>query len=449
MPSNVRQDYERKKASYEEVVRSLKSPLVAATGNSAAKAHGFLNALGDYGDHIENVTLALSNTFEEEYPIFFREGVTIRTSFLGPFERRLIKQNGNVIYRPTQYCDGKRFLDLGLPGPSVYCIMAGPMDDEGYFNLGLSSGLEYDSVRRYGSEPDTLVVIEANAQMPHLIGMEEYGDHKFHIDQVDYVIEIDEPIRELERQEPTQQDVDMAMHVAELVEDEATVQFGIGAMPDNVAERLKSKKRLGIHTEMVGDGCMELILSGAVTNEFKPEHRGINLATFAWGTQPLYDWAHRNETLRLVPVVNVNGPIALARQHKMTSINSILQIDFRGQATAHCLNGKTYSGLGGHFEHTYGAQLSPGGKSILCLRSMAELADGPVSNILPYLAQGTAITTPEFIIDWVATEFGAVQLKWLTLEERAQALISIAHPQFREDLERTAVDSGVIRTKAR
>ena len=442
MSDDVHAQYAQKKMTYAELVRSLESPLTVATGNASAKAHGFFFALGEHGDHIGEIVLGMTNTFEAEYPIYFRDGVQVRTAFYGPLERSLLKRGKSVAYRPTQFCDGKRFLDLNVPGPAVYVIVAGPMGDDGYFNLGLSASLEYDSIQRYAPDPNTRIVIEANRAMPHVLGLEAYGGHRFHISQIDNVIESNEAIFELERQTATESDQRMADYVADLVEDGATVQFGFGALPDVVAERLKSKKELGIHTEMIGDGCMELIRSGAVTNEHKSEHRGISVATFAWGSQELYDWIDHNESVRLIPVGHVNFPPVLATQHKMTSINSILQIDLRGQATAHCLNGKTYSGLGGHFEHTYGAQLSPGGKSILCLRSSAELSRGRVSNIMNQLAPGTAVTTPEFIIDWVVTEYGAVQLKWLSLQERAAALISIAHPEFREELEKQAREMG-------
>lgn len=443
-PEDIHGEYARKKTTYEQLVRELRSPVSLTTGNSAAKANGIFVALDEHGAHLDEIALGVTNTFEADYPIFSREGVHINTGFYGPIERKAQKNHDNVSYRPVQFCDAKKLLDLGLPGPDVYVICTGPMNEDGFFNLGLSSGLEFASIQRFSEEPNTLVVVEANEHMPHVLGLHEYGGQRFHLSQVDHVIEQHEPVREFEIQPATELDRRMAAHVAELVEDGATVQFGIGALPDTVAECLQSKKDLGVHTEMIGDGCMELIESGAVTNMYKTMHKGLNIATFAWGTQKLYDWIHNNETVRLLPIQHVNGPLVLARQYKMTSMNSILQIDLRGQATAHCINGKTYSGLGGHFEHTYGAQLSEGGKSILCLRSSVDLKTGPTSGVVHQLAPGTAVTTPEFIIDWVVTEHGAVQLKWLTLEERAKALISIADPQFRDELERQAREGGLI-----
>ena len=438
MSENAQEIYKQKTTTYEEIVKKLKSPLNASTGNAAAKAHQFFFALGEHGDHIDEIHLSMANTFEAEYPIYFRDGVDIKTGFYGPLERKSSRQRNNVEFRPLQFCDGKKSLELGGPSPDIYVVVAGPIGEDGYFNLGLSASVDYDFIQQWGPDPNTIVVVQANSKMPHVSGIEEYGGHRFHISQVDCIVESDEPIVELGRQIATEADKRMAEYVADLVEDGSTVQFGFGALPDVVAERLTSKKELGIHTEMIGDGCMELIRSGAVTNEHKPEHKGKSIATFAWGSQELYDWIDHNEEVCLVPVIHVNYPPVLHRQHKMTSINSILQIDLRGQATAHCLNGSTYSGLGGHFEHTYGAQLSPGGKSILCLRSCADLSTGRVSNVLAQFPAGTGITTPEFIVDWVVTEWGAVQLKWLSMEERKEAIIGIAHPDFREELKQQA-----------
>lgn len=443
MQNRFYDEYQSKRTTHERLISELRSPITIAAGNCAAKPRRFLRALGEHGGHLEDITLTLTNTFEEEYPIFAREGVRIRSWFLGPYERNLRRSRDNIEYTPIQFLDGKRFLDSGSAGPEVYVIMTGPMDDEGYFNLGLTAGFECDWLHRYGSDPQTRVIIEANAQMPHVLGVEAHGGHRVHVSLVDQIIEIDDPMMELPRQVPDDSDVAIAERVADLVEDTATVQFGIGALPDAVAARLSEKRALGIHTEMFGDGCMELMESGAVTNEHKPECTRQSVATFAWGTADLYRWIARNEAVRLLPVWEVNSPMVLARQHRMTSINSILQIDLRGQATAHCLSGRVFSGLGGHFEHTYGAQLSTGGKSILCLRAAAEIEGRQVSNILPHLDPGTGVTTPEFVVDWVVSEYGAAQLKWLDVQARARALVELAHPDFREDLARVVRNTSL------
>jgi acyl-CoA hydrolase len=439
----IHTEYQSKLTTHEQLILELRSPVSIATGNCAAKPCQFLRALGEHGNHLDEISLTLTNTFEDQYPVFARDGVRVRSWFLGPYERNLRRSKNNIEYTPIQFLDGKRILDSGSEDPEVYVVMTGPMDDEGYFNLGLTSGFEGDWLNHYGENPRTRVVIEANAKMPHILGLEAHGNHRVHISQVDDVIEIDTPMMEMPRQTPDESDIAIAERVGDLVEDTATVQFGIGALPDAVAARLSEKKELGIHTEMFGDGCMELVQSGAVTNEHKPDGTGQSIATFAWGTANLYKWIDHNEALRLLPVWEVNSPMALARQHRMTSINSVLQMDLRGQGTAHCLNGRVFSGLGGHFEHTFGAQLSDGGKSILCLRAAAKVGGKLVSNILPTLNPRSAVTTPEFVVDWVVSEFGAVQLKWLDVEARANALVELAHPDFREDLKREIRDTDL------
>ena len=443
MQNQVHAEYQSKLTTHAQLIAELRSPITIATGNCAAKPCQFLRALGDHGNHLDEISLTLTNTFEEQYPIFAREGVRVRSWFLGPYERNLRGTRNNIEYTPIQFLDGKRILDSRSAAPGVYVVMTGPMDEEGYFNLGLTAGFEGDWLQRYGSDSQTRVVIEANAQMPHVLGVETFGNHRVHVSQVDGVIEIDDPMMEMPRQTPDESDIAIAERVGNLVEDTATVQFGIGALPDAVAARLSEKKELGIHTEMFGDGCMELVESGAVTNEHKPDCAGQSIATFAWGTANLYEWINRNESVRLLPVWEVNSPMALAKQHRMTSINSVLQMDLRGQGTAHCLNGRVFSGLGGHFEHTFGAQLSNGGKSILCLRAAAKVGGKLVSNILPCLDPRTGVTTPEFVVDWVVTEFGAAQLKWLDVEARARALVDLAHPEFREDLAREIRDADL------
>jgi acyl-CoA hydrolase len=211
-----------------------------------------------------------------------------------------------------------------------------------------------------------------------------------------------------------------------------------------IGRLLKARKELGIHTELFCQSHVDLIEAGSVTNAHKGIYNGVSVATFALGEEKLYRWVADNPAFAMVPVEEVNRVPVLAQVQRMTSINSILTIDLTGQACAHCLGNQTYSGVGGAFEFAFGSQQSPGGKSIICLPSKTRLKDGrEVSNIVVQHAAGTRITLPEHSVDWVVTEFGAVRLKFLSIDWRASALIGIAHPQFRDELTRKAIESGL------
>jgi 4-hydroxybutyrate CoA-transferase len=211
-----------------------------------------------------------------------------------------------------------------------------------------------------------------------------------------------------------------------------------------IGRLLAERKELGIHTELFCQSHLDLIEAGSVTNAHKGVHDGVSVGTFALGEERLYRWLADNRAFAMLPVTEINAVPVLARVRQMTSINSILTIDLSGQACAHCLSDQTYSGVGGAFEFAYGAQLSPGGKSILCLPSRARLRDGrEVSNIVARHPAGARITIPEHCVDWVVTEYGAARLKFLNLNWRASALIELAHPQYRDDLYREAAACGL------
>jgi acyl-CoA hydrolase len=231
----------------------------------------------------------------------------------------------------------------------------------------------------------------------------------------------------------------IAAHVAALIEDRATLQLGFGTVPMMVGSLLRDRRELGIHTELLCDAHLDLIAAGSVTNQHKGLHDGLTVAAFAAGTEKLWTWIADNPEFAMLPVEEVNRADVLARVNRLVSVNSALTVDLAGQTCAHCLGPRTYSGLGGAFEFTYGAQLSPGGRSIVCLPSTTRLRDGTVvSNVVARHPAGTRITVPEHCIDWVVTEHGAARLKFLATEQRAQALIGIAHPDFRESLARDA-----------
>jgi len=220
--------------------------------------------------------------------------------------------------------------------------------------------------------------------------------------------------------------------------------LGFGTLPMAIGNQLCDRKELGIHTEMFCEAHIDLVEAGAVSNAHKGLYDGISVATFALGTPRLHKWMTNNKDVAILPVEETNRPDVLAKVQNLVSINSVLGVDMTGQTMAHCLGPNTYSGLGGAFEFAYGSQLSPGGRSIVCLPSTTTLKDGTViSNITAHFPLGTRITVPEHITEWVVTEYGAVQLKFLPIEERAHALLHIAHPDFREQLERDMHNAGV------
>jgi len=275
-------------------------------------------------------------------------------------------------------------------------------------------------------------------------GLPQFGNHEIPVQDVDFIVEDHTPLKEYATPAATATDRAIAANVAALVEDRATIQFGIGSIPMSIGKLLLGRKDLGIHSEMFCQSHLDLIEAGSVTNAHKGLYDGVSVATFALGDDRLYRWLDDNPAFAMVPVEEVNAVPVLAQVQKMTAINGILTIDLCGQACAHCLESRTYSGVGGAFEFAYGAQLSPGGKSIHCLAARTTLRDGRVvSNIVARHPAGTRITIPEHSVDWAVTEYGAARLKFLSLEWRAAALIGLAHPDDRAELTGLAAANGL------
>ena len=363
---------------------------------------------------------------------------------MGPLERAARRDRGNVFYTPTHYSDAYQAIRTNPP-PNFLVVRAAPMDERGFLNLSLSSSWTNDAMRWFfRNTPATRIVLEVNPHMPRVRGLEQFGNNEIHISEVHFVVEDNSPLPAYTTTEPSEVERAIAANVAGLVQDRATIQLGIGNIPMGIGRLLSTRKDLGIHTELFCQSHVDLIEAGCVTNAHKGLFDGVSVATFALGEEKLYRWLADNRAFAMLPVEEVNPVPVLARVQRMTSINSILTIDLSGQACAHCLGAQTYSGLGGAFEFAFGAQQSPGGKSIVCLPSRTRLKDGrEVSNILPRHDAGTRITLPEHCLDWVVTEYGAVRLKFLNLEWRARSLIELAHPQFRDELTRQAIENGL------
>ena len=262
------------------------------------------------------------------------------------------------------------------------------------------------------------------------------------MDELDYIVIHDQPLPELTKSQTGGVEQQIAAHIVPYIQDGACLQLGIGGLPDAILGFLKDKKHLGIHSEVLSDGIIDLYESGAIDNSQKKLDKGKIVANFLIGTKRLFDFADHNPDLLVVPVDYTNDPYIISQNDHVVSINSCLQVDLLGQVNADTIGGKQYSGCGGQIDFVRGAQMSRGGMSFITLPSTAK--NGTVSRIIPHLETGTPVTTSRFDVQYICTEYGVVNLFGKTVSERAEALIEIAHPDFRPALRRQAVEEGLI-----
>lgn len=342
--------------------------------------------------------------------------------FVGPNARKAVEE-GRADFIPVFFHEIPRlFVDGTLPVDVAMVLLSRP-NDEGYCSFGISS--DYS---KPACEAAKVILAEVNPNMPFIAG----GDNLIHVSKLTHIVESSHPIYELPAGKIGEVEKAIGMHCAELVPDGATLQLGIGSIPDAVLLQLKGKKDLGIHTEMFSDGVLELVESGVITGRCKTLHPGKMVATFLMGSRKLYDFVDRNEDVLMFPCDYVNDPTVIAQNYRMVSINSCLEIDLQGQVVSDSIGLRQYSGVGGQVDYVRGASMSKDGISIMAMPSTA--AKGTVSKIVPFLTQGAAVTTSRNDVDYVVTEFGVAKLRGRSLRQRAQALIEIAHPDFRTAL---------------
>lgn len=258
------------------------------------------------------------------------------------------------------------------------------------------------------------------------------GDSFIHVSKIDYFVPVSYPILEISPPQITDVERAIGEYCASLIEDGSTLQLGIGAIPDAVLLFLKDKKDLGIHSEMISDGVVELFKCGVINNSRKSIHRGKMVVAFLLGTKKLYDFVHNNPVLEMHPVDYVNNPYVISKNYKMVAINSCVQVDFMGQVAAETIGYMQISGVGGQVYFVRGAALAKGGKSIIAMPSTA--TQERISRIVPVLDEGAAVTTSRNDVHYIITEYGIADLKGKTLKQRAKSLIEIAHPKFRPQL---------------
>lgn len=340
--------------------------------------------------------------------------------FLGGSTRAAAAE-GRVDFTPVYFSEIPGLLREDLR-PNVTLLQCSPPDAHGYVSLGVS--VDYT---KPAAEASDLVIAQVNQNMPRTL-----GDSFLHVTQIGCLVEADTPVIELAP--PKIGDVERAIgeNVASLVRDGDTLQLGIGAIPDAVLLFLKEKNDLGIHTEMFSDGVVELVEAGVITNKAKTLHRGQSVATFLMGTRRLYDYVNNNPAVAMYPVDYVNDPYVIGQNDNLVSINSCVQVDIMGQVVSTSAGLRQISGVGGQVDFVRGANLSKGGRAIMAMPSTT--GKGKISKIVPFLDQGSAVTTTRNEVNYVITEYGIAKLKGKSLRQRAEALIRIAHPDFRDEL---------------
>lgn len=415
--------YNKRIQTAKEAAKNIPSNSRVVLGHAAATPKEVVEAMIEsYNDYknveiVHMLSLGTDGYMKEEMEGHF----THNALFVGGNSRRAVKEN-RADYTPCFFYEVPSLFTSGKLAVDVAIIQVSKPNAQGICSFGLSN--DYTKTAAACAK---LVIAEVNDQMPWV-----YGDNFINVEDIDIIVETSNPLCEIPL--PVIGDTEKAIgeHCASLIDDGDTLQLGIGAIPDAVLLFLDDKRDLGIHTEMFSDGILSLVAKGVITNKEKTLHPGKMIATFLMGSKELYDFVDNNEHVELHPVDYVNHPATIMKNDNIVSINSCIEIDLMGQVVSESIGLKQFSGVGGQVDYVRGASMAKGGKSIIAIPSTA--SKGTVSRITPFIKKGSAITTSRNDVQYVVTEYGVADLKGKTLKERAEALIAIAHPDFRAEL---------------
>ncbi len=375
--------------------------------------------------HIQ--TLGVAPYTEEKFEDSFRHN-----AFFVDDNTRDAVAEGRADYTPIFMRDIPKLFKTGRVPLDASLIQVSPPDEHGWMSLGVAVDIIKSAI-----ENSKMVIAQVNPKMPRV-----HGDCFIHVDEVDYLVHYEEDLLEFDPVVSGKTAEEIAGNVSRLIENGATIQIGYGAVPNAILEHLEVKEDLGIHTEMLSEELANLIERGIVTNQKKSIHKGKSIASFLMGTRDLYDFVDDNPGIELRPTDYTNDPFVIAKNYKMTAVNTALQVDLTGQVCADSLGYSFYSGIGGHADFMRGAGYAEDGKSIIALSSTAQ--DGKVSRIVPSLNEGAGVVTTRGDVEYVVTEYGVAYLKGKNIRQRAMELINIAHPKFREELLRKAKEHHLV-----
>ena len=361
----------------------------------------------------------------------FKSNFRHNSFFVGQSSRQVVN-TGLADYSPVFLSQVPNLFHTNLIPVDVALIQVSPPDEHGYMSLGISV-----DITKSASENAKVVIAQVNRYMPRV-----HGVTFVHVDEVDFFIEHDEPILEFEADVSDIVAHQIGKYVARIVEDGDTIQVGYGSVPSAVVANLKNKNDLGIHSELLSDGLVELMREGVITNKYKNVNKGKTVSTFCMGHKETYEYLDDNPSIDFRTVDYTNNPIVISRHNNMTAINSAIQIDLTGMATAESIGKLFYSGIGGQADFMRGTVLAPGGKTILTIPSTAQ--DDEISRIIPFLQEGSGVTLNRGDVHYVVTEYGIAYLHGKNIRERAMDLIGISHPKFRPWLIKEAKRLGLI-----
>ena len=423
--------YQTRVTSAEEAVKSIKTGnRIFMTGNVSVPQK-LLAALVDYAPHLKDVEIcqALSIGPADYVKPGLEEHIRVNTLFISANVRKAV-QEGRADFTPVLLSEFPLLFKNKILPVDVALIHVSPPDEHGFCSLGVEVGLT-----KSPAESAKIIIAEVNDQMPRTL-----GDSFMHVSRLTHLVPVSYPIAEMPMAEEGDKTAErIAGYVADLIPDGATMQMGIGAIPDAVLKFLFHKKDLGVHSEMISDGVIDLVEAGVLTNARKTIHNGKIIIGFILGSQRLYSWVNDNPLCEFHRTEYVNDPFVIAQNDRMVAINSAIEIDLTGQVCADSIGPKFFSGIGGQLDFIYGASRSKGGVPIIAMPSTIAMKDGTLmSKIVPMLKQGAGVVTGRNHVHYVVTEYGIAMLYGKTIRQRVKELINISHPDFRADLEKQA-----------
>ncbi len=431
------EQYKNKIVTAEEAVRAIQSnQRVFLTGNCSIPQKT-LQALVDYAPNLENVEICSALTIGKapDYLAPELEGHLRANSFFIGHQVRKAVHEGRADFTPVLLSEFPLLFKNRILPVDVALVHLSPPDEHGFCSLGIETGLT-----KSPAESARIIIAEVNEQMPRTL-----GDAFIHINRIHYIVPTNYPLNETAFSSEGNDEVveKIASFIAELIPDGATMQMGIGAIPDGVLKHLYSKRDLGVHSELFSNGVIDLVEAGVLTNARKTLHPGKIVAGFIIGNKRLYDWVDDNPLIELHPTEYINDPATVAKNERMVAINSAIEIDLTGQICADSIGTKLYSGVGGQLDFIYGASKAKDGVPIIALPSTTILRDSEgktrlVSRIVSMLKHGAGVVTSRNHVHYIVTEYGIADLYGKSIRQRSQALIKIAHPEFRQSLEAEA-----------